>query len=236
MTIPLQTSIAKEVNLQQHIAIGKKIYDRSFGRGCGACHDISSNPQLVELITAKQLDKDVFNNVLENGKNAMPKATAAIMAVGPVVKANYNKYQAFDAVYTFLEYQGNQRQVSESDVIDIPADDETNAFIITLNADLSFTIPRLEYFDQTGNRLFFEVDFVFSPEENRLLFEPVSIRELGSADNGEQTILLNGDLSFEISFLKYIAPEGEQHNFQVEFSFFPSTEKLLFQVINLTEI
>lgn len=28
----------------ESIEIGKKIYERAFGRGCGTCHDISSNP------------------------------------------------------------------------------------------------------------------------------------------------------------------------------------------------
>ncbi|MCF6203994.1 MAG: cytochrome c [Methylococcaceae bacterium] len=82
--------------------IGQKIYDRAFGRGCGACHDIASNPQLAALIKAGELDKASFSETLKNGKNGMPKATAAIMAVGPVKKAGYSEDQAIDAVYKFL--------------------------------------------------------------------------------------------------------------------------------------
>lgn len=82
--------------------VGAKIYDRAFGRGCGACHDIASNPQLKELIKAGKLPKDQFASVLKNGKNGMPKAVEAIMAVGPVKKAGYTEDQAIDAVYQYL--------------------------------------------------------------------------------------------------------------------------------------
>ncbi|WP_031432925.1 c-type cytochrome [Methylomarinum vadi] len=82
--------------------IGKKIYDRAFGRGCGACHDISSNPQLKELIKAGELDKAKFAQVLKEGRNGMPKAMDAIMAVGPVKKAGYSEDEAIDAVYQYL--------------------------------------------------------------------------------------------------------------------------------------
>ncbi len=82
--------------------VGKKIYDRAFGRGCGACHDIASNPQLVELIKAGELSEESFAKTLKEGKNGMPKAMAAIMAVGPVKKAGYTEDQAITAVYKFL--------------------------------------------------------------------------------------------------------------------------------------
>ncbi len=86
----------------QKIKVGKKIYDRAFGRGCGACHDISSNPQLKELIKAGDLDKAKFAQVLKEGKNGMPKAVDAIMAVGPVKKAGYSEDEAIEAVYEYL--------------------------------------------------------------------------------------------------------------------------------------
>ncbi len=84
------------------VDVGQKIYDRAFGRGCGACHDIASNPQLVELIKAGELDKASFAETLKNGKNGMPKAMAAIMAVGPVKKAGLSEDEAIDAVYKYL--------------------------------------------------------------------------------------------------------------------------------------
>ncbi len=86
----------------EQLKVGKKIYDRAFGRGCGACHDIASNPQLASLIKAGELDKASFAETLKNGKNGMPKAMAAIMAVGPVKKAGYSEDEAIDAVYKFL--------------------------------------------------------------------------------------------------------------------------------------
>ena len=82
--------------------VGAKIYERAFGRGCGACHDIASNPQLKELIKAGKLPKDQFAKVLKEGKNGMPKAVEAIMAVGPVKKAGLTEDQAIDAVYSYL--------------------------------------------------------------------------------------------------------------------------------------
>lgn len=84
------------------VKVGKKIYDRAFGRGCGACHDISSNPQLAALIKSGDLDKAKFAQIIKEGKNGMPKATAAIMEVGPVKKAGYTEDQAIDAVYEYL--------------------------------------------------------------------------------------------------------------------------------------
>jgi mono/diheme cytochrome c family protein len=82
--------------------VGKKIYDRAFGRGCGACHDIASNPQLAALIKAGELDLASFSTTLKEGKNGMPKAIEAIMAVGPVKKAGYSEDEAIAAVYKFL--------------------------------------------------------------------------------------------------------------------------------------
>jgi mono/diheme cytochrome c family protein len=86
----------------EEMKVGKKIYDRAFGRGCGACHDIASNPQLTDLIKAGKLDKASFSDTLKNGKNGMPKAVDAMMAVGPVKKAGYTEDQAIDAVYKYL--------------------------------------------------------------------------------------------------------------------------------------
>ena len=84
------------------VKVGKKIYDRAFGRGCGSCHDIASNPQLKALIKAGKLDRAKFGATIKNGKGGMPKAVAAIMAVGPVKKAGYTEDQAIDAVYKYL--------------------------------------------------------------------------------------------------------------------------------------
>lgn len=83
--------------------IGSKIYDRAFGRGCGTCHDIKSNPQLRELIAAGKLPKEQFAKVIKEGKNGMPKAAAAIMEVGPVKKAGLTEDQAIDALYEYLK-------------------------------------------------------------------------------------------------------------------------------------
>ena len=87
--------------VSEEIWTGGKVYDRAFGRGCGACHDISSNPDL--FVSVKDLSKEEFIAVLKDGRNGMPKATGAIMAVGPVKKAGYSEDQAYDAVYAYIK-------------------------------------------------------------------------------------------------------------------------------------
>ena len=86
----------------EQLDIGKKIYDRAFGRGCGTCHDIASNPQLTELIKAGQLDKAKFAQVLKDGKGGMPKAMEEIMKNKAVSKAGYTEDQAVDALYAYI--------------------------------------------------------------------------------------------------------------------------------------
>ncbi|NOT85236.1 MAG: cytochrome c [Methylococcaceae bacterium] len=82
--------------------VGEKIYKQAFGRGCGACHDIATNPQLTANIKAGKLDKAKFATTIKEGKNGMPKAGAAIMAVGAVKSAGLTEDQAIDAIYDYL--------------------------------------------------------------------------------------------------------------------------------------
>ena len=86
----------------EQIEIGKKIYERAFGRGCGTCHDIASNPQLTALIKAGQLDRAKFEQVLKEGKGGMPKAIEEIMKNKAVEKAGYGEDQAVDALYKYI--------------------------------------------------------------------------------------------------------------------------------------
>ncbi len=97
---------AKEVLLSEHIEIGKSLYDRSFGRGCGACHEITSNPQLDELIQDGSLNKTDFFETMVNGKGGMPRSEASIMATPAAKESGYSPEQAFDAVYSYLEFLG----------------------------------------------------------------------------------------------------------------------------------
>jgi cytochrome c551 len=82
--------------------IGQKIYDRAFGRGCGTCHDIASNPQLPALIKAGTLDRAKFEQVLRDGKGGMPKAIDEIMKNKAVEKAGYTEELAIDALYKYI--------------------------------------------------------------------------------------------------------------------------------------
>jgi cytochrome c551 len=83
--------------------IGKKIYDRAFGRGCGTCHDIASNPQLPELIKAGTLDRAKFEQVLRDGRGGMPKAMDEIMKNAAVKKAGLTEELAVDYLYEYLK-------------------------------------------------------------------------------------------------------------------------------------
>lgn len=86
----------------EQLDIGQKIYERAFGRGCGTCHDIASNPQLFDLVKSGKLTRASFEQTLKDGKGGMPKAIAAIMEVGPVKKAGYGEDQAVDALFAYL--------------------------------------------------------------------------------------------------------------------------------------
>ena len=80
--------------------IGAKIYDRTFGRGCATCHDVSPNPNLLESV--KKLSKEEFATVLKEGRNGMPKAIDQMLKVGPVKKAGMSEDDAINAIWTYL--------------------------------------------------------------------------------------------------------------------------------------
>ncbi|MGZ5049716.1 MAG: c-type cytochrome [Methylobacter sp.] len=95
-------SLSSQAFADEATDIGKKIYERAFGRGCGTCHDIASNPQLPALIKSGQLDRAKFEAVLKEGRGGMPKAVAEIMKIPAVEKAGYGEDQAVDALYKYL--------------------------------------------------------------------------------------------------------------------------------------
>jgi cytochrome c551 len=86
----------------EQLEIGQKIYDRAFGRGCGTCHDIASNPQLTANIKAGTLDRVKFEQILRDGKGGMPKAVDEIMKNKAVEKAGYTEELAIDALYKYI--------------------------------------------------------------------------------------------------------------------------------------
>ena len=89
----------------EQMEIGQKIYERAFGRGCGTCHDIASNPQLPALIKAGTLDRAKFEQVLREGKGGMPKAVDEIMKNKAVEKAGLTEELAIDDLYKYIEQQ-----------------------------------------------------------------------------------------------------------------------------------
>ncbi|MCX7084741.1 MAG: cytochrome c [Methylococcales bacterium] len=86
----------------EQLEVGQKIYDRAFGRGCGTCHDIKSNPQLSENIKAGSLTRASFEKMLKEGKGGMPKAIEEIMKNKAVEKAGYGEDQAVDALFAYI--------------------------------------------------------------------------------------------------------------------------------------
>jgi cytochrome c551 len=86
----------------EQLEVGQKIYERAFGRGCGTCHDIASNPQLTANIKAGTLDRAKFEQILKEGKGGMPKAIGIIMEIPAVKKAGYGEDQAVDALYKYI--------------------------------------------------------------------------------------------------------------------------------------
>ena len=86
----------------EQLEIGQKIYERAFGRGCGTCHDIASNPQLSANIKAGTLDRASFEKMLKEGKGGMPVAIAEIMKNKAVEKAGYGEDQAVDALFKYI--------------------------------------------------------------------------------------------------------------------------------------
>ena len=97
------TALSSSVFANDAQEVGKKIYDRAFGRGCGTCHDIASNPQLTALINAGTLDRAKFETVLKEGRGGMPKAIGEIMKIPAVEKAGFGEDQAVDALYEYLK-------------------------------------------------------------------------------------------------------------------------------------
>ncbi len=86
----------------EQLEIGQKIYERAFGRGCGTCHDIASNPQLPANIKAGTLTRSSFEKILKEGKGGMPVAIAEIMKNKAVEKAGYGEDQAVDALFAYI--------------------------------------------------------------------------------------------------------------------------------------
>jgi mono/diheme cytochrome c family protein len=94
---------ASEVS--EEIWIGKKIYDRFYGRGCATCHDISTNPNLADSIN--NLSKKEFHNVLIHGKKGMPAAMNQITNMRIIKKFNYSDEDAFNAIYSYIKGRSN---------------------------------------------------------------------------------------------------------------------------------
>jgi len=95
-------SLSGPVFADEATDIGKKIYEKAFGRGCGTCHDQAQNPQLTKLITEGKLDRGTFKTTLKEGKGSMPKAIAQIMKNPAITKAGYSEDQAVNALYKYL--------------------------------------------------------------------------------------------------------------------------------------
>ncbi len=89
----------------ENAEIAKKVYNQAFGRGCGACHDVAPNPNLVKNINEGTLDEKKFAEVLKEGRGGMPKAMDAIMKLPVVEKSGLKDEQVVDALFKYLKHK-----------------------------------------------------------------------------------------------------------------------------------
>lgn len=94
------TKEGASTQVSKELWLGLKIYERAFGRGCSACHDMDTNPDLVKLVPTLTIKE--FTSILKNGKDSMPAALMAIMDVAVVKKNEMTEEQAVDALYDYL--------------------------------------------------------------------------------------------------------------------------------------
>ena len=92
---------AGAVLAEEQAEMGKKIYERAFGRGCATCHDVQPNPNLFESVN--KLSREEFSAVVTNGRNAMPKALDQIMNIPAVKTSGMSQEQAIDALIAYLK-------------------------------------------------------------------------------------------------------------------------------------
>ena len=109
--------------------VGMQIYDRSFGRGCGTCHDVAPNPNLFESV--KTLTFEEFDTVLRQGRNAMPKAIDAILAVTEVQTAGYDDMQAIEAIFNYLQCQAGGSAPAPVEECTLDTDGNANVDALT---------------------------------------------------------------------------------------------------------
>jgi len=100
---PTKPGAATQVS--EELWVGLKIYERAFGRGCGACHDMDTNPDLVKFVPTLTIKQ--FTTILKDGKDSMPAAMMAIMDVGVVKKNKLTETEAVDALYDYLNGRFN---------------------------------------------------------------------------------------------------------------------------------
>jgi mono/diheme cytochrome c family protein len=100
------THAAESTKVSEEIWVGKKIYDRAFGRGCGTCHDMASNPDLLQSVT--KLTQDEFISIIKTGRNGMPPAGDEILSMKLVKKYGYTEDdKGFNALYSYLKGRAN---------------------------------------------------------------------------------------------------------------------------------
>ncbi len=226
------------------LEIGENIYKKAFGRGCGTCHDISVIPDITSLIQSGELGIDSFTNTMFNGSNGgMPKAIDSIMGIRSVQQAEYTENQAINALYRYIkEKEGvtSTEPPTESPDPIIPTTEDNQDNSIILNQDFSFNIPLVKYRAPNGTTSYYDVDFIFVPKNNKLLFgvtkaietEPSRIDSFDSSN----AIILNRDFSFNIPSVKYTDVDSSTHYYKVDFIFSPADNKFIFELVNAIEL
>ncbi len=97
-------TLAEELQFtdEELLFLGKKIYERAAGRGCGACHDVRPFPDLTKSV--KRLSKEEFFKVVREGRpgTIMTAMLPQIMKIGLVKKHCLTEEQALEALYRYL--------------------------------------------------------------------------------------------------------------------------------------
>ncbi len=123
--------------------------------------------------------------------------------------------------------------------ITLRGESDQDNFII-LNKDFSFNIPLLKLVDNRDVTSYYDVDFIFLPMNNKLLFGVTKADEIERSRidtlDVSKAIILNRDASFNISFIKYEDVDDSIKYYNADFIYTPINNKLIFEVAKVVEI
>lgn len=130
--------------------------------------------------------------------------------------------------------------ISKNIFADILLSEVEKSNAINLNRDFSFNIPVIKHVNPDGTTSYYNVNFIFVPRENKLLFEVVNVVEMDSSEISiediDTSVMLNLDLSFNVPAIKHEAIDESIHFYNANFIFVAKKNKLIFQAVDIIEI